>query len=245
MRKIILCLALVGFGLAGQSARVPLALAGGNSDAAHACQHGGFANLAGVTSSGQVFSFTNEGDCVSYAAHGGTFTTPMPTCTVSPGVGCLTFSGVTLPSGTGNSITLTGATSFDDTCTTPVNGTCIQTVLPNTLATGGGDYMETNSSGGVISQGSYQIADTVGTTEGLRGVEFLDSSNNPVACNDPSVNVREVFVVATLIDVNSGVTQAVGILAATFPPTPSLSFGDVFAPSDVFVGSIPSTTITC
>lgn len=42
---------------------------GGNAPAAHACQDGGFVNL--VRSDGSTFA--NVGDCVSYAARGGTF----------------------------------------------------------------------------------------------------------------------------------------------------------------------------
>ena len=49
---------------------------GGNSDAAHACQKGGWQNL--VRSDGT--SFANQGECVSYAAQGGTLK-PKPTCT--------------------------------------------------------------------------------------------------------------------------------------------------------------------
>jgi hypothetical protein len=53
---------------------VPVAGAGnpgGNSDAAHACQQGGYLSLVG--SDGTTFS--NVGECVSFAAHGGTFAT--------------------------------------------------------------------------------------------------------------------------------------------------------------------------
>lgn len=42
--------------------------AGGNSDAAHTCQQGGFADLYRLDGAG----FTNTGDCASYTAHGGT-----------------------------------------------------------------------------------------------------------------------------------------------------------------------------
>ena len=41
---------------------------GGNSKAAHPCQHGGWKHL--VRADGR--SFKNAGQCVSYAAHGGT-----------------------------------------------------------------------------------------------------------------------------------------------------------------------------
>jgi hypothetical protein len=44
---------------------------GGNSAAAHACQQGGYLGLVG--SNGETFR--NTGECVSFAAHGGTFAT--------------------------------------------------------------------------------------------------------------------------------------------------------------------------
>ncbi len=247
-RRILaaLCLAGVGAGLTGQSAHVPLAHASGNADAAHACQQGGYANLAGVTSSGQTITFKNEGDCVSYAAHGGQFTTPIPTCTVTATTGCLTFNGVTLPSrvGTGNSITLTGATTFDDTCTVGLtNGACVQSVLPNALATGGGDYVETNSSGVVISQGSYRIADTAGSQEGLLETVFEDSAGNPTAC--PTASTRGVGGFATLIDKNTGATQNVVVAAVTYQTNPAQNWGGVEGVADYFFGPVPSTTITC
>src|SRR5688500_2210494 len=44
---------------------------GGNSGAAHACQNGGYVDLVG--SGGETFA--NTGECVSFAARGGTFMT--------------------------------------------------------------------------------------------------------------------------------------------------------------------------
>lgn len=228
--------------LAGGHAGVPLAQAAGNSDAAHACQHGGYANLAGFGSNGQVFTFQNEGQCVSYAAHGGVFTTPLPACTVTATSGCLTFNGITFPSaeGTGNSITLTGATSFDDAC----SGICQQSVLPNALATGGGAYVETNSSGAVISQGAYRVADTAGSQEGLFAVGFSDATGNATACTTASN--REIIVLATLIDASTGAMQAVNIGAGTDQTDPTLGFGEVDTNADLFFSrSVPSSTITC
>jgi hypothetical protein len=64
---VVLCLA---FAL---GAAVPAVAAdGGNSGAAHQCQHGGWQHW--VRSDGTPFE--NTGDCVSYAAHGGTLTAP-------------------------------------------------------------------------------------------------------------------------------------------------------------------------
>ena len=56
---------------------------GGNSNAAHACQQGGYANLVGGTMSlpDTSVTFTNAGQCTSYAAHGGTLWQPVSTTT--------------------------------------------------------------------------------------------------------------------------------------------------------------------
>jgi len=63
---LVLCAALaLAVGVATATA------GGGNSDAAKACQKGGWMNLVRADGS----SFKNEGDCVSYAAQGGALTT--------------------------------------------------------------------------------------------------------------------------------------------------------------------------
>jgi len=49
---------------------VAAASAGGNSENAKLCQQGGWQSLVGADGT----AFTNTGDCVSYAAQGGTFT---------------------------------------------------------------------------------------------------------------------------------------------------------------------------
>ncbi len=51
---------------------------GGNSDAAHACQRGGYANYTRTDGT----TFANQGQCVSYAAHGGTLK-PVPTAKIT------------------------------------------------------------------------------------------------------------------------------------------------------------------
>jgi hypothetical protein len=216
---------------------VPRALAAGNADAAHACQHGGYANLVGITSAGQTILFNNEGDCVSFAAQGGTFTTPISPCLVTATSGCLTFNGATLPAfdGSGDSVTLTGATTFDDTCSSAceVGATA---GFPNSLATGGGDYVETDSGGHVISQGIYRIADTPSSQEGLFQTDFGGS-----ACT--TATYREVIVAATTIDRNTGASQSM-VIGVVAEPTGSTGY---FGPSltATFVGPVPSNSITC
>jgi hypothetical protein len=78
MKKLIFALVLAA---ATAAIIVPLAAAGGgNSGNAQSCQQGGWRNLARQDGTG----FTNAGDCVSYAAHGGTLVAkPAPITPVS------------------------------------------------------------------------------------------------------------------------------------------------------------------
>jgi hypothetical protein len=54
---------------------VPALAGGGNSDAAHACQKGGYAHYTRADGT----PFSNTGECVSYAAHGGVLMPIVPT----------------------------------------------------------------------------------------------------------------------------------------------------------------------
>lgn len=72
MYRVFAVLSLVVAGIltpavAGQNA---VHAAGGNSDAAHLCQQGGYLMLVGTNGSSDT-GFGNTGQCVSYAAHGG------------------------------------------------------------------------------------------------------------------------------------------------------------------------------
>lgn len=71
---------------------VATAAAGGNSDAAKACQQGGWQHLYRTDGTG----FKNQGDCVSYAAQGGKL---MTTTTPQSRLDCEAFGG-TIASGT-------------------------------------------------------------------------------------------------------------------------------------------------
>jgi hypothetical protein len=78
--------------LAARGVVAPAAIAsGGNSDAAHGCQHNGYLTLH----RGDGSSFTNTGDRVSYFAHRGT----VPGCVVTATSGCLTLDNAVMPAG--------------------------------------------------------------------------------------------------------------------------------------------------
>jgi hypothetical protein len=80
MRRLILAAALVSVSV---SVAATWAFAGGNSDAAHACQQGGYATLVGGTTAlpDTSVTFDNAGKCTSYAAHGGTLWQSVSTTT--------------------------------------------------------------------------------------------------------------------------------------------------------------------
>jgi hypothetical protein len=66
------------------------AAGGGNSDAAKACQHGGWQHLYRTDGTG----FENQGECVSYAAQGGKL---MTTAVTQSGLDCQAFGGTLAP----------------------------------------------------------------------------------------------------------------------------------------------------
>ena len=87
---------------------VPVA-AGGNSDAAHACQQGGYTTLQGTDGT----LFKNVGDCVAFVAKGGTITGVSAACTYTTSVtGCIEFDAVVIPTSLATSTTLSGMFSF-------------------------------------------------------------------------------------------------------------------------------------
>lgn len=100
---------------------LPAFAGGGNSDAAHACQQGGYTHYSRADGT----PFANTGECVSYAAHGGVLR-PKNTTAISTAL----FKS-TIPAGSTDydTATLTGATAdagghvtyyvySDPTCTT-------------------------------------------------------------------------------------------------------------------------------
>jgi hypothetical protein len=132
--------------------------AASNNDAAHACQQGGYASLYGRDQSGATISFNNAGECVSYAAQGGVFVTPLAACTVTATSGCITLDGaplsVTEPDGSYGTLTVSGVVSFDSSC---VIQQCFYG-LPNTNAQGGGTFLETDSTGATVSRGTFSLS---------------------------------------------------------------------------------------
>ena len=79
LRRFLLVLAVL---LVTAPSLPDVGIAQGVSNAASACQQGGWAGLAPIEDPG--ISFGNQGECVSYAAHGGTLVSfaPGPDCSV-------------------------------------------------------------------------------------------------------------------------------------------------------------------
>ncbi len=94
---------------------------GGNSAAAHACQKGGY--LALVGSGGETFS--NAGECASFAAQGGTFATGI----IVPAGASVTFDNPTLSAC--NALTWGFSTSFGGLALPGKTGGCFTVTQPD------------------------------------------------------------------------------------------------------------------
>ena len=83
MKKFAVLFALAALTIIPYYAAGTAFAGGGNSDAAHACQKGGYANVVGgtMTLPDTSVTFGNTGQCTSYAAQGGTLWQPGSTAT--------------------------------------------------------------------------------------------------------------------------------------------------------------------
>jgi hypothetical protein len=230
--------------LAALAVGVSAAAGDGNSDAAHACQQGGYLNLQRSDGS----SFTNVGDCVSYFAQGGT---AFPACTPTTTSGCLVFDhtvmpGVPNPFGFPNpgwTVTVNAAFSFDTSCNgADPNSSCGQPSLPNGYATGGGTYIIKDANGTPVEQGTLRTADSAGTFEGLAvAVYSADNFSTPMSC--PTAAVRGVGVWAST---NFPGDPIVGLELLTNSSDPSQNAAIFLTSSDEFLASSPAGgTLTC
>jgi hypothetical protein len=114
MRKVISGLIAA---IAAAAMLVPVAAAGGNSDNAHACQSGGWQNLVRQDGTG----FNNQGECVSYGAHGGLLKAKAPAVTEPVPVSAPSFNldvntcSVTVPDTPGIDTVLYGVNGYPET----------------------------------------------------------------------------------------------------------------------------------
>lgn len=154
MKRLLVVVCFVAAGIGGMQS-IGSAQAAGNSAAAHACQQGGYLNL--VSSDGA--SFASVGQCVSYAAQGGTFGVPGPTCTFGVDSGCVTLSTVSVPfvsdSGLGT-LSLTGSYTFS-----PTSAYCPFTGASCGLASGSGTYTVAGGSFNGGTSGTFTVDDTM------------------------------------------------------------------------------------
>src|SRR5579884_490779 len=171
MKRILVVLCFVLVGTVGTQFPA-IGHAQGNSDAAPACQQGGYQNLQGTDGT----TFKNTGQCVSYVAHGGTLE-PRNSCTVVSGTnGCLTLNGLTIgyyKDSSYGTISLSGAFSFS-----PVTGCGAYYDFPACgSAAGGGSYTVT---GGTFNGGASGIFTVSGTTY---AAYFDDAGYDSVTCS--------------------------------------------------------------
>jgi hypothetical protein len=141
---------------------LPAAVAGGNVDAARACQQGGYLTLQGTDGT----LFKNVGECVSHVARGGSITGVSASCSYTPGTsGCVEFDDVTLPMGTlGTTTTLAGMFTFAPPTDWPLwftGSTAVSISGSGTWVTStglSGTWMATHASS--IYPGTFYLYDT-------------------------------------------------------------------------------------
>ena len=230
---LMLCLLLAGLaGLAGPGATH----AAGNTDAAHACQQGGYLTLFRSDGTG----FANAGECTSYAARGGAFSSGIPSCSVVPGTsGCVTLDNLTITGSDASlgTISLTGAYSFSPVTTCGPYYT--SPTVPCGTATGGGTYTVT---GGTFNGGTGGTFTVTGTW----GAEFaLDSTGAPTTCAQATTGYQLVIVVATFTDTATGqATQS--LLGVIKVPNDSPSWAGAAAYSQQYSSAVPpGVTVAC
>jgi len=110
--------------------------AGGNSKAAHQCQHGGWKNLLRADQT----RFKNTGACVSYAARGGTLT-PKPAAQLL----CESLGGV-FASGSGNTLWFC-TYSYTNAAFNALVNQCFADILASGGSIGSFGFVSGNSSG--------------------------------------------------------------------------------------------------
>jgi hypothetical protein len=114
---------------------------GGNSNAAHLCQHGGWKHWVREDQT----PFKNSGACVSYAAHGGTLTEPKSAAQRL----CESLGGVFAPGNSGNTLWY---------CTYTWSGATNNALAERCFADGGNAFeFLSGNPGGVRMDGCFNV----------------------------------------------------------------------------------------
>jgi hypothetical protein len=182
MRRLVLAVAIA---LAMTTLLVGQIAIGGNSDAAHACQQGGYLSLQG--SDGTLFK--NAGECTAFAAHGGTIIGITAACSFVPGQsGCITFNGVAI-----REFDITTRTYLSNATYTLTGSMTFSPIYIGSAPTaaGGGTY----SFAGTTSFAGSWVA--TGITSPI-GINFLDASGGNTTC--ALATARQVIVDVSLKD---------------------------------------------
>jgi hypothetical protein len=159
---------------------------GGNSDAAHACQQGGYLTLQGADGT----LFKNAGECTAFAAHGGAIIGITATCSfVSGQSGCITLNGVAIREFDISSFTYLSTAAYTLTGSMTFSPICVTCGTPT--ASGGGTY---TFAGASTFSGSWEVTSVYSPT----GINFLDASNNNTTC--ALATARQVILNVSLKD---------------------------------------------
>ena len=102
-----------------------------------------------------------------------------------------------------------------------------------------------DATGVIVSHGTFSVADTAGSSEGLQFLNYYDASGNFATSCAAATGARWVEVGMTLTN-SSGITQSGVAEGLTGPLEGSLPIGQFFtnSPSNVYTAST-GVSITC
>jgi hypothetical protein len=129
-----------------------------------------------------------------------------------------------------------------------MDGGCRYDDLPNSRALGGGTYAIRDANGNVLSHGSFRIANTACTTEGLDTTLFSSAPWPYSAATCSAATFRQVALNAAFTDADIHTTTA-GRIGAGISPTGAWATaeldGTIWAPPQVDPGFLDGVAISC
>jgi hypothetical protein len=247
MRRIaiIACLAVAAVVVSPSTIRSSVTAA--NSDAAHACQQGGYATLTRSDGTG----FKNTGECTSYAARGGLIVGIGAACTATATVGCLVLDAVTIRQASlsgdpvvvtylsATTYTLSGTINFTPTCQNLSAGCSFATVT----ITGNGTFSASDGTNTIAAgtwTASYNSPDPY---------SFTDAAFSPTTCASAEIQMVTARLALSFATGSGGAWVEVRLDSSADGPTKDMvlaNFYTVGLPSGYFHSAdVSGVTLTC
>lgn len=217
----------------------------GNSDAAHACQQGGFLTLTRSDGTG----FKNAGECTSYAARGGVIVGVGSACTATATIGCLVLDSVTIreASVSGGTVTYLSATTYTVSGTINFSPTCQNGSTGCSYAvvtiTGAGTFSASDGTN-TLATGTWTASYSP-----LDPYDFSDVAFAPTTCASAAIQMVTARLALVWSAGLGGAWLEVRLDSSADGPTKDMVLGNFYAsglPAGYFhTGDVTGVTLTC